>query len=87
MRADARRRITLYYQTQVRLQATGSEPRGLGPNSSVENRNSLACLRNAGSYSAESYCKRVPTFLGGTEANSKMVLIQVVPISWRRAVV
>ena len=44
MRADARRRITLYSQTQVSLQGTGSEPLGLGPSSSVENRNSLACL-------------------------------------------
>ena len=33
-----------YYQTQVSLQGTGSEPLGLGPSSSVENRNSLACL-------------------------------------------
>ena len=44
MRADARRRIILYYQTQVRLQETGSEPLGLGPSFSVENGNSLACL-------------------------------------------
>jgi hypothetical protein len=44
LRADARRSITLYYQTQVRLQGTGSEPHGLGPSSSVENRNSIACL-------------------------------------------
>ena len=44
LRADARRRITLHYQTQVRLQGTGSKPRGLGPSSSVEDRNSLACL-------------------------------------------
>jgi len=46
LRADARRRITLYHQTQARvsLQGTGSEPLGLGPSSSVENRNSLACL-------------------------------------------
>ena len=47
LRADARRRITLCYQTQVRLQGTGSEPLGLGPSSSVENGNSLqwvACL-------------------------------------------
>jgi len=56
LRVDARRRITLYYQTQASLQGTGSEPLGLGPSSSVENRNSLACLRNAGSYSAEWYC-------------------------------
>ena len=34
----------LYYQTQVSLQGTGSEPLGLGPSSSVENKNSLACL-------------------------------------------
>ena len=33
LRADARRRITLYYQTQVSLQGTGSEPLGLGPSS------------------------------------------------------
>ena len=58
MRADARRRITLYYQTQVSLQGTGSEPLGLGPSSSVENRNPLACLRNAGSYFAITYCRR-----------------------------
>ena len=44
LRADARRRIILYYQTQVSLQETGSEPLGLGPSSSVENGNSLACL-------------------------------------------
>ena len=44
LRADARRRIILYYQTQVSLQETGSEPLGLGPSFSVENRNSLACL-------------------------------------------
>ena len=31
LRADARRRITLHYQTQVSLQETGSEPLGLGP--------------------------------------------------------
>ena len=37
MRADARRRIILYYQTQVSLRETGSEPLGLGPSSSVEN--------------------------------------------------
>ena len=43
------------YQTQVSLQGTGSEPLGLGLSSSVENGNSLACLRNAGSHSAESY--------------------------------
>ena len=42
MRADARRRITLYYQTQVSLQGTGSEPLGLGPSSTLENGNSLA---------------------------------------------
>ena len=41
VRADARRRITLYHQTQVSLQGTGFEPLGLGPSSSVENR---ACL-------------------------------------------
>jgi hypothetical protein len=28
LRADARRRIILYYQTQVSLQETGSEPLG-----------------------------------------------------------
>jgi len=44
LRADARRRIILYYQTQVSLQETGSEPLGLGPSFSVENRNSLAFL-------------------------------------------
>ena len=47
LRADARRRIILYYQTQVSLQETGSEPLGLGPSFSVEtveNGNSLACL-------------------------------------------
>ena len=48
MHADARRRITLYYQKQVSLQGTGFEPLGLGPSSSVENRNSeslaVACL-------------------------------------------
>ena len=44
LRADARRRITLYYQTQVSLQETGSEPLGLGPSSPVENGNLLACL-------------------------------------------
>jgi len=36
--------FTAYYQTQVSLQGTGSEPLGLGPSSSVENRTSLACL-------------------------------------------
>ena len=39
LRADARRRIILYYETQVSLQETGSEPLGLGPSFSVENRN------------------------------------------------
>ena len=71
-RADARRRITLrlYYQSQVSLQGTGFEPLGLDPvllskigtrllaslGSKGKIRNPLACLRNAGSYSAESYC-------------------------------
>jgi len=31
LRADARRRITLYYQTQVSLQGTGSDLSGLEP--------------------------------------------------------
>jgi hypothetical protein len=44
LRPDARRRIDLYYQTQVSLQGTGSEPLGLEPTFPVENRNSLACL-------------------------------------------
>ena len=44
LRADARRRITLYCKTQISLQGTGSEPHGLGPSSSVENRKMLACL-------------------------------------------
>ena len=35
---------TLYTITQVNLQGIGFEPLGLGPSSSVENRNSLACL-------------------------------------------
>ena len=68
MRADARRRITLrlYYQSQVSLQGTGFEPLGLDPvllskigtrllaslSSKGKNRNSLACLRNAGSHAA-----------------------------------
>jgi len=69
LRADARRRITLYYQTQVSLQGTGSEPLRLGPSISVENRNvfaslgikgengnSLVCLRNVGSHFSITYC-------------------------------
>ena len=67
MRADARRRITLYNQSQISLQGTGSESRGLGPSSSFENRNSwpgskgknrnsLAWPRNAGSYFTMTYC-------------------------------
>ena len=69
MRADARRRIVLY---SSQLAETGSEPLGLVPSFSVENRNSLACLpgskgkkgnslaclRNAGFHFAESYCSR-----------------------------
>ena len=76
--ADRLRRITLYYQTQVSLHGTRSEPLRLGPTLPVKNRNSLVCLlgsqghlnrislaglRNAGSYSAESYC----TYLGAGE--------------------
>jgi len=72
LRADARRRITLYYQIQVSLQGTGFEPLGPAgldpiPLSKIgtrllaslgikgKNRKSLACLRNAGSYSGVSY--------------------------------
>ena len=60
---------------QVSRQGTEFEPLGLGPSSSVKkknrllvslgrkgkNRNSLACLRNAGSYSAVTYCIRQET--------------------------
>ena len=77
LRADARRRITLYYQSQVSLQGTGSEPLGLGPSSAVENgnslaslgskgknRNSLACLRNDRSHSAVTYCRDLQVSFG-----------------------
>ena len=71
MRADARRRITLYYH---KLKSACREPdlslSGLDPvplskmgthllaslGSKGKNRNSLACLRNAGSHSAVTYC-------------------------------
>ena len=60
--------LRLYYQSQVSLQGTGFEPLGLDPvllskigtrfkllaslSSKGKNRNSLACLRNAGSHAA-----------------------------------
>ena len=70
LRADARRRIVLYYQTQVSLQKPDLSLSGLDPvslskiethllaslGSKGKNRNSLACLRNAGFYSAVTYC-------------------------------
>ena len=51
-----------------------------------KNRSSLACLRNAGSHSAESYCKSVSIFLRETEANVKMVYINAVSIPRSRTV-
>ena len=79
LRTDARRKIFLYHQTQVSLQGTGSEPLGPVPLSKIgtqllaplgskrKNRNSLACLGNADSHSAESYCMHSRMRTTGTE--------------------
>ena len=75
--ADARRRIILYCQTQVKsacresdLSLSGLDPVPLSKigtrllaslGSKGKNRNPVACLRNAGSYSAVTYCIRQET--------------------------
>ena len=73
LRADARRRIILYYQTlksacrKPDLSLSGLDPVSLSKiethllaslGSTGKNRNSLACLRNAGFHSAVTYCKQ-----------------------------